>query len=203
MTKKILFILFAFFTIGLGVVGTPVLASDEETVSVSDCEIPYRITSVENDKLFEAFLFIKRCATLDTKLEIYIEGFGGSVNSAQAFFDRMWSSGLAHHVRFIAQGHIASASNLVWLASDERVVTPGSSFLIHEFETNNHTEDEETRVAMKDQTVTRTTNAVRHATNDEAAKIWQDCIDDKRDGVILDGAEALRLGWATELREYK
>jgi ATP-dependent protease ClpP protease subunit len=126
------------------------------------------------------------------------------VITAQAFFDNMRTTGLSKHVRFIAYGVIASATNLVWLAADERVAMPATLFVLHELNLDGITgEDPELVLNIKNVHVQSTVKSVELAAGKTAGKMWEMCFVGKDVGFAFSGKEALENGWATELWEYR
>jgi len=65
----------------------------------------------------------------DLSIDFYINTEGGDPFCALALYDYIRS--LSTDVTIIAQGQVASAGVLVFLAGDERLITPNSSIMIH------------------------------------------------------------------------
>lgn len=181
----------------------PAGAIGTENVTNSVCRTPFHISSVESDELLKALEHIKKCVPAEGKLDVYVSGMGGSAIEAQAFYDQIRTMGLNSRVRFKSYGMIASASNIVWMAADERVVTPSSLFLLHKGTMNIAGEDPELGVTLKDLQFGSSTNAVRRAAGDKAAQLWLDSIAGKIVASAFDGREAVKNGWATKLEDYK
>ena len=169
-----------------------------------ECVKPFHISTVLEEDLLAALTHIEKCAKEDTKLKVYVSGEGGPLIFAQAFYDKMRTSGLSKRVRFEAHGLIASASNIVWMASDERVVTPGSLFVLHraKFGVPNG-EDPELSISLKNAILQTSVDSVRRVAGSKAADLWEQSLVGKVVGNTLDGKEALEIGWATELSSYK
>ena len=175
--------------------------TDEKKSDV--CKTPILISSVDSDELFKAFLHIKKCARPDgDKLDVYVSGMGGDPGDAQAFFDRMRATGLNHRVRFIAYGFIASASNIVWMAADERVVTPQSVFILHKARVV-FDDDPELGVSVKNNLLQETVKSFRLAAGEKAAHLWEQSCTGKIAASALSSDEAIQNGWATRLENYK
>ncbi len=167
-----------------------------------DCT-PIIIDSVDRNELIDAFLLIKDSVVKNGNAIVYVGGNGGALVDAIMFFDFMRSSGVWKHTTFISTGQICSASNIVWLAAKLRIVTPGSSFLIHKAKWNMKKEDEQTKMMDKFNIAKNTNTAVFVATgNPEAADLWTDILVGNKDGVVIDAKTALELGWATGMAEY-
>jgi ATP-dependent protease ClpP protease subunit len=187
--------------------GTPTGWGDMQmpssTEKVDGCDDTLHISNVEEGDLISALKHIKKCVRSDTKLDVLVSGPGGSVITAQAFFDNMRIMGLHKHVRFIAYGVIASATNLVWLAADERVAMSSTLFVLHELNLNGITgEDPELVLAIKNIHVKSTVKSVELAAGKKAGKMWEMCFVGKDVGFAFTGKEAIENGWATELWEY-
>ena len=172
--------------------------------SDAECEKPIHISTVQEDDLLDALNHIGKCASDSKKLLVYVSGEGGALVFAQAFFDKMRTSGLSKRVRFEAHGLIASASNLIWMAADERVVTPGSLFVLHRAKFGvPDGEDPELSISLKNAILQTSVESVLRVAGPTAAKLWEQSLVGKVVGNTLDGKEALEIGWATELSSYK
>lgn len=192
----------------LGVLGTA-HSTDTSPVSAElkeECKTPIHISSVESEHLLKALRHIEECVVPsipDGKIDVYVSGLGGAVIEAQAFYDQMRTRGFHKHVRFKSYGIIASASNIVWMASDERVVTPGSMFLLHKGLINVGGDDPELGVTLKEIQVQNSVNSIRRVAGDNAASLWNQCIRGKVVATAFDGTEAIKNGWATKLENYE
>lgn len=160
------------------------------------------IGTVNIDKLLSIFDKIRKCIESDGSVEVYVYGKGGPISEGLAFFDLMRTSNVSKHTTFIAIGRIYSASNLVWLAAETRIVLPSSSFLLHAATLNLGEEDSRVREDAEKQIFAATKNVVNEAVGVEASDFWDDILQSNTQGRVFSAKEALEIGWATTLREY-
>lgn len=188
------------------ILATGAVSADEskEPASASEeCKTPLHISTVDSDDLLKALYHIEKCVGKDTKLDVYVSGLGGSMVEAQAFYDQMRTRGLSKVVRFKSYGLIASASNIIWMAADERVVTPGSMFVLHGMTINIGEEDPELGIMLKNTHVQNSMNSIRRVVGENAAKMWSQHVSGTVAATAFDGKEAIKNGWATSLEDYK
>ena len=176
------------------------------TVSRNECneDKPIIIDSVELENIHPIIRSLRKCIEEDEHATAFVSGSGGAPEDAMTFFDFIRTEGLSKDLTFIASGNIASASNIVWLAAETRIVLPSSMFLLHEATWYLCNEDLQVRAQSTKHLINSTTLAVRLATgNPLSADRWNDIIQSNQAGVMLNAEEALEWGWATEIREYK
>ena len=106
------------------------------------------------------------------------------------------------HTTFIASGIIWSASNYVWLAAKHRIITPAHMFIVHGAKWNMDDEDPKTRVLIQEEILRSGKKIVGLAAGEEAKNLWMGALTNKTDGFPINAQEALRIGWATGIREY-
>ena len=178
----------------------PINISAQETCA----EKPLGIMSCDIQNLVLAYEQIKRCVELDGRATVYVQGLGGIIDHAHFFFDLMRTSGLSKKTTFISAGQIISSTNIIWLASEHRVVLPSVMFLLHKATVRFPGEDIGVITDYQKQTWDTTQRLVQMATgNESTAKMWHDIIAGHRVGGTLDAEKALEIGWATEIRAYK
>jgi ATP-dependent protease ClpP protease subunit len=112
----------------------------------------------------------------------------------------MHATDIWERTTFIATGQICSASNIVWLSAKNRVITPGSSFLIHKAKWNMKNEDESVKIKDRFIIARNTHNIVLLSTGEkESAEFWTDILVGNKNGTVLNAKEALEMGWATNI----
>jgi ATP-dependent protease ClpP protease subunit len=167
------------------------------------CEDTILIEDVDSQVLFTTYINIVSCVAERGSVSAYVRGAGGSLKHALAFFDLIRTTPeLSSKITFIAVGEIASASNIVWLSAGKRVVLPGSNFLLHSATWNMTEETNRARTEDASQVLESTRTAVQVAVSDESATLWATILEGDAQGRILSAEEALKIGWATELRPY-
>ena len=165
---------------------------------------PVVIMDVNHTQLLKTFLILQAAVDTGCKPIVHVSGEGGAVQAALAFFDLMRTSGVSKHTTFISSGSIWSASNIVWLAAEKRVVTPGSAFFLHEFTLNLQSETHRVRNMDVKIKLRTTAAAVLEATsNQESADKWRSIAIGDKQGIVLDAENALSWGWATEIKPYQ
>ncbi len=102
---------------------------EERGIIILDREISKQTLARASAKLL-AFHFNERW---NDPLQLILNSPGGYLDAAWAFIDVMDSIRLP--VRTIAMGEIVSAAAMIFVAGDERVMSPNSSAMIHHFST--------------------------------------------------------------------
>ncbi len=176
----------------------------EDGVNIDKCQEGqiYIKGDVEIVSLLQVFQEIRACTNKFGQAVVYVRGNGGSLEEAQVFFDLMRTSGVSQKTTFVATGMIASASNIVWLAAETRIVLPGTHFLLHKASLRMFDEDQQTRQSGTNHTFKVSVDSVHLATSEVAAKRWKDILRGDAQGIVLNADEALKLGWATERKNY-
>ena len=182
---------------------SPLSLAEDTNSKENKCDKPLHISTVGEDDLLTAYKHIEDCVKPSEKLTVYVSGDGGALLFAQRFYDKMRTSGLSKRVRFESTGLIASASNIVWMAADERIIMPGSIFLLHRATFGAIGEDPELILSLKNDIMDSAVESVRRTAGKAAARLWEDSLTGKITGNTLKGEEAVKIGWATELEEYK
>jgi len=171
----------------------------------NECETKFfRIENVKTEDLLQIFKQLSTCVQSGGKPEVYVHGIGGSLENSQMFFDLMRTSGIYREVSFITAGAVRSASNIVWLAADTRIGSPGTTFMIHSATWNMGSEDNNVRVANHRNILRNTTRAVLISTgNKDSAEKWNKALGGNTQGIEINAEQALKMGWLTEIRRYK
>jgi len=179
-------------------------ARDETRLSTEKtCNEPTIINSAKLSDLLPVINSIRRCVEERGHATAYVYGSGRAVDEALAFFDMMRTSGLSNKTTFIATGVIWSASNIIWLAAERRVVLPGSQFIIHSATHNMSNESKQIREEAAENMIDSTTDAVSLAAGKSGANLWERSIQALGPGMALNARQALEYGWATEIQGYE
>lgn len=205
--QKTIFVLFmAIFLMGTVACSDQEMTESQVTTEVTskDCDFekPLIISHTDLDKLIATYFTLKHRVEMCGEATAYVHGLGGSGVDAQGFFDLMRSDVIYKQVTFIAVGSTWSASNRIWLAAAHRVVTPAHLYILHGTKWNMDDEDPETRLWFKQAFLEKSMDAIEYATGEEATQMWYEAVTNKREGFVLTAQEAVRIGWATEIREY-
>lgn len=193
--KKILIL----FTVLFVAVVVDALAKDEKRCEDS----PIIIDTDKIDDNLVALNSIRKSIEECEHATAYVYGKGGKIDEAVAFFDLMRTSGLSKKTTFIATATIWSASNIVWLAAETRIVLPGSQFIIHSATYNMENETKQIREETAENEINSSTAAVHLATGRKGANLWEKSMQDLGPGTALNAKQAIEYGWATEILEYK
>jgi ATP-dependent protease ClpP protease subunit len=203
MNMKKFFCFFVVFMFHSFLMGKVAYANESLEVKEGCPQNPLSITDVDEDKLLKAYFYLKKSIQLCGTATAYVRGSGGSIHSAQAFFDLMRTDKEVYeNTTFITSGIIWSASNYVWLSAKHRIVTPSHVFIVHGAKWNMNDEDPETRVLVQEEVLESARRIVTLVAGEEASKLWMEALTNKRDGFPINAQEAIRLNWATEIREY-
>jgi ATP-dependent protease ClpP protease subunit len=158
------------------------------------------IDSVDKTDLLYAYFLIEEEVAKNGYAVAYVSGNGGVIDDAIMFYDLMHATDIWERTTFIATGQICSASNIVWLSAKNRVITPGSSFLIHKAKWNMKNEDESVKIKDRFIIARNTHNIVLLSTGEkESAEFWTDILVGNKNGTVLNAKEALEMGWATNI----
>ncbi len=158
------------------------------------------IDSVNKTDLLYAYFLIEEEVAKNGYAVAYVSGNGGVIDDAIMFYDLMHATDIWERTTFIATGQICSASNIVWLSAKNRVITPGSSFLIHKAKWNMKNEDESVKIKDRFIIARNTHNIVLLSTGEkESAEFWTDILVGNKNGTVLNAKEALEMGWATNI----